>query len=149
MNSILVTEAGMTNSRNEEQARKAINPILATEAGMTNLRNEEQAQKVSLPIPVTEDGISNSRKEEQLLNALLQITAVPFFTLYSSISFGTSNNLKPSLLYFTPYSSTIASAKSSTVTFVESSISGIITGIYSGLAILNNLKEILLSSFLA
>ena len=49
----------------EEQLLKVAYPILVTEDGITNSRNEEQPLKAQSPILVTEDGITNSRNEER------------------------------------------------------------------------------------
>ena len=54
---MLVTDEGITNSRNDPQFPKATSPILVTDEGITNSRNDPQLPKAPFPILVMDEGI--------------------------------------------------------------------------------------------
>ena len=117
---MLVTLSGITRLRKEEQSRKALSPMLVTPTGITRLCKEVQPQNALSPMLVTLSRITRLLKEEQSRNASSQIILVSFLIKQvPSSSLGDFSNFIPSLLYFTPYSSIMASFNSSSVAFVD------------------------------
>ena len=97
--------------------------MLFTEFGMVMLWRDLKFQKASSPMLVTEFGMVTHWKKSQPLKAPSQITSVPSLTTYS-FSYNENkeeafNSFFPSRLYLTPYLSSIASFKSSSIASVE------------------------------
>ena len=55
----------ISNCKKEQQLKAAL-PMLVTDEGITNSRNDPQFPKTQLPILVTDEGITNSRNASQL-----------------------------------------------------------------------------------
>ena len=91
---------------------------------------ELQPPNAQNPIDWRLEGKVREVKDLQRLNAQSQITRVPFRTVYSVSVLFPFNNLFPSLLYITPNSSFTPSAKSSSVTLVESTSSSTNSGYF-------------------
>ena len=103
------------------QPRKALFPIFLTEFRMVMLWRDLHKQKALFPMLFTEFGIVTIWRDSHHLKASSQITSVPSLTTYSfQRNEGEAfNSFFPSRLYLTPYSSSIAYLKSSSVASVE------------------------------
>ena len=141
---IVVTLSGMLMLVRELQLEKAQSPILVTLSGMLILVRESQHEKACSPIFVTLSGIMIFVRKLQKSKARFPIIFTPFLTEYTSSKFmGALSTLFQSLLYFTPYSSSTAFLRSSSVTSV------LHTSISFGFCNPNNRKEHIDKSFWA
>ena len=105
---------------------------------------DSQQEKAFLPIVVTPFGMLMLTRDLQKRKALFAITFTPFLIEYTpSKSVGDLSTLFQSLLYFTPYSSSTAFLRSSSVTSV------LHTSFFFGFCKPNNRKEHIDKSFWA
>ena len=133
---MLVTLSGMVMLVRNLHSEKASSPILFTVLGMLILVRDLQSEKAPFPILVIPFGMLMLTRDSQKQKALFAITFTPILIEYTPSKFlGALSNLFQSLLYFTPYSSSTAFLRSSSVTSV------LHTSISFGFCNPNNRKE--------
>ena len=141
---MLVTLSGMVMLVRNLHSEKASSPILFTVLGMLILVRDLQSEKAPFPILVIPFGMLMLTRDSQKQKALFAITFTPILIEYTPSKFlGALSNLFQSLLYFTPYSSSTAFLRSSSVTSV------LHTSISFGFCNPNNRKEHIDKSFWA
>ena len=128
----------------ELHLEKAWSPMLVTPFGMMMLVSESQPQKAFLPMLVKLSGKSMLVRKPHPWKASFPTTFTPSLIEYLPFNpIGALSNLFQSLLYFTPYSSSTAFLRSSSVTSV------LHTSFSFGFCKPNNRKEHIDKSFWA